>query len=367
MRLTLVISSMAAGGAERIMAIMADYWDKKYDLTLLSFDDGSNPPFYPLPPGVNHRHLDLVKQSGNLLTAAWNNLIRIRKLRAAIRASNPDCVISFMDQTNVLTLLATRGTGVPVLVSEQTFPPEHHIGSLWRIMWRFTYPMAARVVPTTARTIEVLPRRVRATVIPNPARSSVGVSGSNPSKRPADRRIIIAMGRMDQFKGHDLLLNAFASIKDRHPNWSLIILGEGAQRQELESLRDRLALGNRVSMPGLVKNPEDYLRQADLFVMSSRFEGLPLSLGEAMASGLAVISTDCPTGPREMITDGVDGLLVPNEDGDALGAAMDRLMSDDQTRQRLAARASEVTQRFGVEKVMAMWEALVNEVVGQKG
>jgi glycosyltransferase involved in cell wall biosynthesis len=172
---------------------------------------------------------------------------------------------------------------------------------------------------------------------------------------------------MDQFKGHDLLLNAFASIKDRHPNWSLIILGEGAQRQELESLRDRLALGNRVSMPGLVKNPEDYLRQADLFVMSSRFEGLPLSLGEAMASGLAVISTDCPTGPREMITDGVDGLLVPNEDGDALGAAMDRLMSDDQTRQRLAARASEVTQRFGVEKVMAMWEALVNEVVGQKG
>jgi GalNAc-alpha-(1->4)-GalNAc-alpha-(1->3)-diNAcBac-PP-undecaprenol alpha-1,4-N-acetyl-D-galactosaminyltransferase len=365
MRLTLVISSLAAGGAERVVTIMANYWaEKDWPITLLTFDDGATPPFYDLDSRIKHLSLDLAGESKNAVAALRNNLRRVLSLRSAIRESKPDCVISFLDQVNVLTLLATRGLKIPVIVMEQTYPPSHHIGRAWNLLRNRIYPVAAQVVGATARTLSNFSPRIqsRACVIHNPVLPPPLID-KRPAKKLLDRPALLAVGRLDMHKGYDLLLEAFARLKDRHPTWTLTILGEGPSRRELETLGQRLGFADRVRFLGSVSNPYDFFAQADIFVMASRYEGFPLALCEAMACGLPVIATDCPSGPKEIIRDGVDGVLVPNEDVEALTSAINGLIEDEAKRQRLSSRAPDVIERFGLEKVMGTWEDLLARVV----
>jgi len=155
------------------------------------------------------------------------------------------------------------------------------------------------------------------------------------------------------------LIQAFARCAASRDSWSLSILGEGRERRNLEILATDLGIADRVSIPGEVRDPGSILRGMDLFVLPSRWEGFPNALLEAMACGLAVIAVDCPSGPRDIIRDGMDGVLVPPNDVDALVAAMDRLMADHAERQRLGVNAVGVVERFGLERIMNMWDEVV--------
>ncbi len=359
MRLTLVISSLEAGGAERVMSALANHWaGAGWVVTLITFDDGSVSPFYKLDQRVNHVPMAVARPSKNMWVAAINNLRRVLKLRKKIVKSAPDAVISFMDATNILTILATRGTGVTTVVSERTDTRLHDIGVVWRMLRTIVYKFADMIVFPSVASMSRFGSGVesKSVVIPNP------VFGPNGQATPTVRingPTVMAMGRLVDVKGFDLLLEAFAKIKDDYDNWSLTILGDGPRRGHLESMVSRLGLAGRVSMPGMVKNTADYLARADLFVLSSRYEGFPNALCEAMACGVAVISFDCMSGPREIISDGVDGVLAPAGDVEKLSSAMAKLMGDKNERERLALNARRIVERYGMDKVSAMWESLL--------
>src|SRR6476659_8972473 len=168
------------------------------------------------------------------------------------------------------------------------------------------YPLASSVVALTPSALATLgpARGRRGRVVPNP------VLAPPPSTvAPDDPPVLVALGRLVPQKGFDMLLEAFAPVAARHPGWRLEVWGEGPDRAQLESRRDALGLGGRVRFPGVTPHADELLRRASIFVLSSRREGFPMVLGEAMANGVASISFDCPSGPRELITDGVDGLL----------------------------------------------------------
>lgn len=367
MRITLVISSLSCGGSERSLSTLASYWaEKGRRVTLLTLDDGTRPPFYQPHPAVEWHPLGVDGIYGGRFRALGRNSRRLRILRWAILTSRPDVIVSFVDKTNVVTLLASLRFQVPVIISERVSPVHWPIGGIWwRSMRALLYPCAACLVLQTVAALRYYPPALqqRAWVILNPA---IPHWTTEPDPDRHRSPLIIAMGRLTDQKGFDLLLNAFARIAPAHTGWSLEIWGEGPERQSLEALRDALGLQGRAHLPGITHEPDKRMATASLFALSSRFEGFPNVLWEALACGLPAVSFACPDGPSEIIRHGVDGLLVPPEDIAGLAAALDRLMTNDEERQRLALRAPEVLERFGQERVMGRWEAVIERVTSER-
>jgi glycosyltransferase involved in cell wall biosynthesis len=343
------------------MALMANYWAAHgHDVTLVTLSAQSE-DWFELHHLVKRVPLNLLSESAHLGQALCQNALRVLRLRDELRRLRPDVVISFMDSTNVLTILASRGLGIPVIISERNNPRRRAVGLVWTTLRSLLYRRAdALVVQSSAlrdwaREVAV---DARVYIIPNPINPEFN-SAAKAAHRRGNGHIVVAMGRLVRQKGFDLLIEAFARCAGQHPEWSLIILGEGEERSNLESLIVATGLQERVRLAGKVPHPSQILGQADLFVLSSRFEGFPNALMEAMACKLAVISTDCPNGPRDIVRDGVDGLLIPPNDVNALAKGMDRLMADPMERQCLGASAVEVVERFSIEKIMSMWDELV--------
>jgi GalNAc-alpha-(1->4)-GalNAc-alpha-(1->3)-diNAcBac-PP-undecaprenol alpha-1,4-N-acetyl-D-galactosaminyltransferase len=362
-RLTLVVPSLTFGGAEHVVAQMANHWATRgEDVTVVTLS-ATRCDTYRLAPSVKRIALDLQIESRGSIQAIANNLVRVRKLRAAIDRSDHQVVISFTDQMNVLTLLACRPLNVDTVISERIDPSQQAIGRAWSFLRRRTYPSARALVVQTERVRQQMIPVMRGRpiyVIPNPVQAPSNEAEKRQRRdSAASPRQIVAMGRLAPQKGFDLLIEAFARISERFPQWSLTILGEGPQRRALEELVVQRGLKDRVRLPGWEPEPIAVLRQSELFVLSSRFEGFPNALLEAMAAGLAVISFDCPSGPAEIIRDGIDGVLVPPEDVAALANAIERVMADEPLRRRLATEAVHVIDRFSVDRYYARWDAVL--------
>jgi glycosyltransferase involved in cell wall biosynthesis len=265
-----------------------------------------------------------------------------------------------MTTASVLAIAAARGLPCRVIATEHTHPPSQELPEMWERLRRWAYPKAAAVVALTAGTAEWIERNVpgsRVTVIPNAVRWPL--DQGEPVLAPPDcggRRRLLAAGRLHPVKGFDLLITAFQSIAHYFPEWDLVILGEGHARQDLQDQIEAAGLAHRISMPGRAGNVGQWYMESDLYVLSSRVEGLSNTLLEAMASGLAPVAFDCETGPREIVRNGIDGVLVsPSEDTEALAAHLSDMMAHEEQRKAYARRAVDVRDRFSTTRIMALW------------
>jgi glycosyltransferase involved in cell wall biosynthesis len=290
-------------------------------------------------------------------------------LRRVLREIGPDVALGMMDRANVMLAIASFGLhGIRVVGSERIYPPQNPLGRLWEWLRFYSYGHLYAVVAQTDKGAEWLESHTKARrvfAIPNPANWPLTnqiplISAEN--MPGAGRKLLLAVGRLSCQKQFGLLVGCFQSLASGHADWDLVILGDGPLRSELEAQVSEASLGNRVFFPGRAGNIGDWYECADLYVMSSRFEGFPNTLVEAMTYGLPVVSFDCDTGPRDIIRDKVDGLLVSSGNAQELTAALNQLMGDESLRAELANRAVDVRVRFATERIAEMWERLFKEV-----
>jgi glycosyltransferase involved in cell wall biosynthesis len=356
-RILFVIPSPAGGGAERVVCLLANHLISKYVVTVVFFKPPSTAERSLLDPSV--AVLDLGKDS------RWDILNMVRRLRAIYLHTRPHAVMSFLDFTNIMAVCAALGLkrNFRLIVNERNFPLKHLAGSRFGqvklVLLRWAYNRADLVLCNSRQTKNSLERHFKIPpskidVVYNPISiNEIQRRLREPIPEDYSGRFIIGVGRLNRQKRFDLLIKAYAEFKrtDKN-NVKLVILGEGNLKEELTSLAQSLCLEKDIFFLGYKSNPYVWIAKAELFVLASDYEGFPNVILEAMACRTPVISTDCLSGPNEIITNGLNGILVPTDSPSRLAERITELMANDSLRESLAKEGSLRIKDFAVESLL---------------
>jgi glycosyltransferase involved in cell wall biosynthesis len=368
MKLLIYLHSLEAGGAERVAATLANHWAARgWEVAIVTVESAAK-DYYALHPEVRRIGLGLAGDSDGLGTALRRNFRRVAALRRILSEMRPDAVIAMMTNANIILALACRGLPhVCAVGSERTYPGKMATTRFWGALRRICYRGLDAVVALTPECADWIMRNtfaLAAPVIPNPAVWPLEAQAPRISPdmacRPG-RRILLGAGRLSQEKDFSTLIQVFGELAEYHPDWDLVIAGGGPEYERLSRQIRKLGLCERVFLPGVVGNLGEWYGRADLYAMTSWYEGFPNTLAEALAHGLPAISFDCDTGPRDIIRHELDGLLVAPGDVTALRLALDRLMRDNVLRTRFAERSIEARERFSIERIAGLWEKLLKK------
>lgn len=347
MKLMVVTHNMAGGGCERVIARLLWHWTASgEECSLVTECAGGS--FYELPEMPRHALSDSKHMRASDVPRVY------RRLRRLVRRERPDIVLAMPEKVNVWTLLFLLGTGVPVVVSERNDPLRHPESRVKRLLRRMVYPRAAGFVFQTQMAADYFPPRIRArgVVLDNP----LDVDRMPAANGGAREKTVLGAGRLAPQKNFPLLLRAFAAFRATHPDWRLVIFGEGAERPALEALAAELLPAGAWSLPGQTDRLYEELYTVGMFVLSSDFEGMPNVLIEAMALGAPCVSTDCRVGgPAALIRDGENGLLAPVGSEAALARAMGRIADDAAFSRALSAEAAKIRKRLSADIVCEQW------------
>ncbi|MDB5039145.1 MAG: glycosyl transferase, group 1 [Bacteriovoracaceae bacterium] len=371
MQILLIVEDMQLGGVERTCATLANFWVKEgHQVSLITFEKPDAKPLYEL-----HRDIHFVRPGDLRQSSAgmkfFGSIFAIFRLRKILiqelkkkKGDEKSVILGFLPHMCVYSRMASFGLNAKMISSVRIFPAFDftHSNRLFHFVRFLAYIFSNHIVIQTEAGKSYFPEvfRSRISVIPNSI-----IEFSDTSNSPAltqKNPFVLAVGRLAEQKRFDLLIESFSRIASKFPSWNLLILGDGELRSQLHQLIETKNLSKRVYLLGRIENVKAYYEQAEFLAMASDFEGFPNALTEAMSCGLPAIFTDCPSGPREIIRDKVDGLLVPLRNVEALSSAMEHLMLDESLRKKMGEAARQNIQRFNWPTINAKWIDLFHKL-----
>ena len=349
-KIMLIVPSLIRGGAERVVSVLSKEFSKYYQVFVVIYHG-------PVEYEVSGKLINLKTPTGSFLRKIKNTFYRVVKLKKLIKDISPDYIVSFMG--NLQPILTFK----PIIASIHSNPDCSHFYRRLLSKTIYKLPNVKKIITVSKGIEKKLNNNYHlknTKTIYNPIDSKL-IKQKLLAQKPVDFDYILAVGRLSREKGFDILINAFAKSNLRS-KIKLIILGEGKERKNLEKLIIELNLKKQVLLHGKVDNPFIYMKYAKFFVLSSRVEGFPLVLLEALACGVPVITANCETGPSEIIVNRKNGLLVPVEDEEALKLVMEKLFYDKELYKKIKANTLKSVERFSVKIIVKEWLELFKEI-----
>jgi glycosyltransferase involved in cell wall biosynthesis len=376
----LLMNAWTMGGTVRTALNLAGYLAQHHDVEILSVVRKRGKPYFPFPPGVKVTVIDdqrakrvvpgiaglvrrLLSARRSVLVigadrgAGAATLLTDVLLARALRVRRQGVLIGTRPALNVL--VAAIAPDSLVKVAQEHMNLATHRPGVRKAILR-DYGTLDAIVTLTERDLD----EYRASIVQGPVLDSIpnATPDTGDARSDGSSRTVIAAGRLTRQKAFSFLIEAFVQVAERHPDWQLQICGDGPRREHLEQVIDKLDAGANVTLAGRVLEMNSTMAEASIFALSSRFEGFPMVLLEAMSIGLPVVSFDCPTGPREIVESGRNGLLVPEQDVDALAAALIQMIEDEELRRRCAQGALETAERYSLDVIGPRWEELIEQL-----
>lgn len=350
------INALNGGGAERVMSnLSSQFADKGYEVLFATSypADGE----YELNKKIKRFNLE----SENIpCSKIKRNYVRVKRLRQICKREKPEVLVAFMAEPNFRAIIATIGLETKTIISVRNEPEKEYAGRLMNFVGKYILPMADGCVFQTEDAKKWFPKKLqnKSTIIFNAVKRDFFEA-----KRKPVNGLIITCGRLEEQKNHILLIKAFFNVVKKNPNAYLHIYGEGSLKDSLQSLIDNLGLNHSVKLMGQTNDVVSVLEKADVFVLSSFYEGMPNALMEAMAVGVPCIATDCPCGGARMLLNDNNGILIKNNNIDELTNAIEQLIKDDYKKETLSNKCIETVSEFKAENIFLKWREYIEKVV----
>lgn len=353
MKISFVTANLNSGGAERVLSLLANEFDKHgYEVEIVFLKE--RVVFY----SVNQSIKIVVADEECKSKSMWKKMIWLRR---HISTTQPDVVIPFRVSVYTTSLLSLLGISVPIISSERIDP--HVPDPIWDVLRRLLLPFTTHLVVQTSYIKSYYPRFIqkKTSVILNPVNEEVFKTPSDISCLQKENRII-SVARLAPQKNQKMMIKAFAELVSEYPDWHLVIYGEGPIREELESLVEHLGLKGRVLLPGRTEHVIDELRKSKIFCFSSDYEGLSNAMIEAFCVGLPIVST-CVSGTEDMLVNGENGFIIPINDQRAMVHSLKALLSDERLRIEMGERNRKKADLFSMGGIYSQWENLIKTIV----